>query len=1092
MKKFGKFATFVLSAVLAFGLVMSGCSNNAEGGGGQQTGRPGTAQTSSGGNGTGTNNGGQQTGVQIPPSYYTITFNANDGSENPSTVTQTFPAGMPQCLNPIRVLGFSKQNFPFIGWSTAADATESSYGDGSFYTATANATLYALWSPVPYYSVNEGSMVNGYVTISKESAAEGDEITLTAHPVFSDYEFDTFVVTAADGTLVTVTNNSEDNTTGTFIMPGQDITVTATFKKIVYNIRIDDTMTNGTVEVGKIEELPYQTVITAKPDKGYELDEFIVTRADGIRMPVIMLGGEYTGSARFSMPSQDITVSAIFKPIIYEVEAYAMDGNGSVTISKTKAKMNEEITIAATSNTGYELDYFLITVYTDDDYREEKISAVGTNYAYTFKMPAGYVYARVIYKKAEYSVNVCSVNNGSVSASVTTARMDSTVCLTARPEKGYEFTSFSVTAADGSVIPTESTGNNEHKFKMPAQNVTVTATFTAINYMVTCGPFENGVVKADKTQATIGSAVTLTIEPATGYELSSLRVTNKYGGEVTTEGTDDTRTFTMPATDVTVTAKFRAIYSISVGAIVNGRVTVSKTSAHEGDTIKFTSTPDEGYELDSYIVTTADGRSESVAYGSFKMPAQNITVTAIFKAISYSINIGAYTNGTVMVNKTTANINEDICLTVEPIEGYELASLSVTAADGATISTSETDGKRMFKMPAQAVTVTVNFSAIYYKITIPYFANGRVRADCASATLGKTVTLIASPAAGYKLSSITLIDDDGKIFSPSIENNIRSFKMPAKNVRVKATFVEHAAASGEYTNAYYGVTFGLWPKTIISADVAVDEDVTETHGAFTYCKGDDGEWYVKQAEKADSPNLKYSDGTSVRDGGVSYKWFKVEPIKWRVLTSKSSGAKLLFAEDILTGGVPYYLDAKSRTIGGNTVYSNNYKYSTIRAWLNGKYEADDTQAATHDGKGFLQSAFTSAQQNKIETTSVDNSIDTTIDFSNLIKAKPEYVCDSTNDKIFLLSVEEITKEEYGFPGVGEWASRIRKSTDFAKATGAMRSIDEMGCGWWLRSPSKNSCGACYGLYNGNYSYELMSVNITNFGIVPALWFAPNN
>ena len=68
---------------------------------------------------------------------------------------------------------------------------------------------------------------------------------------------------------------------------------------------------------------------------------------------------------------------------------------------------------------------------------------------------------------------------------------------------------------------------------------------------------------------------------------------------------------------------------------------------------------------------------------------------------------------------------------------------------------------------------------------------------------------------------------------------------------------------------------------------------------------------------------------------------------WRVLTEdytvpgenekpQSSGKALLLAENILTGGICYYVGWNTRTItGAGTIYPNNYKYSTIRAWLNG-------------------------------------------------------------------------------------------------------------------------------------------------------------
>ena len=46
----------------------------------------------------------------------------------------------------------------------------------------------------------------------------------------------------------------------------------------------------------------------------------------------------------------------------------------------------------------------------------------------------------------------------------------------------------------------------------------------------------------------------------------------------------------------------------------------------------------------------------------------------------------------------------------------------------------------------------------------------------------------------------------------------------------------------------------------------------------------------------------------------------------------------------------------------------HYKYSTIRAYLNGKYEAGDTQTDVYTNKGFLQTAFTSQAQSLIADT----------------------------------------------------------------------------------------------------------------------------
>ena len=302
------------------------------------------------------------------------------------------------------------------------------------------------------------------------------------------------------------------------------------------------------------------------------------------------------------------------------------------------------------------------------------------------------------------------------------------------------------------------------------------------------------------------------------------------------------------------------------------------------------------------------------------------------------------------------------------------------------------------------------------------------------------------------------------------------------------------------------VEFGDWPQTILKGDVEVYETKSKEMGMFTYYLGSDGNHYVKAEEKAYEAGYKYSDNSDVnqKDGSSSpsTRWFKVEPIKWRVLTEnyidadgKSTGNALLLAEKILTGGICYYVDTSERTIGGKSVYANNWQYSTIRAWLNGRYESDDPQAKEYAGKGFLQTAFTADAQSLIAVTSVDNSAASTNPASNpnLWKNGENLYASKTptTDKIFLLSEEEATTESYGFGEYSESGTgntRIRVTTDYAKATGAYQSSTPgYGGWWWLRSPLyilEYSARDIY--YNGNaYNYDF-DVDDTSGGVVPAL------
>ncbi len=392
-------------------------------------------------------------------------------------------------------------------------------------------------------------------------------------------------------------------------------------------------------------------------------------------------------------------------------------------------------------------------------------------------------------------------------------------------------------------------------------------------------------------------------------------------------------------------------------------------------------------------------------------------------------------------------------------------------------------------------TTTTTETPVTYTITVGSFENGTVAASATSAASGTTVTLTATPASGYALSSISVTAADSSAVTLSGSGNARTFTMPAQNVTVSASFILAYTALPAGTDGTYGtsgtyVTFGSWPQTIKADGVTVDESAAKSVGAFTYYKGDDGEWYAKLAENACYPSYHYSDGTTVGQGGTNYKYFKVEPIKWRVLTNDYSGKKLLLAESILVNC--RYYDTYDEDRGG--IMPNNYKESRIRAFLNGlSYNKSGTTNSEFSGKGFLQIAFTTSEQEAIETTAVDNSARSTNPDANATKwnsGNNQYACADTSDKIFLLSMREVTKSDYGFAAYntcGAGSSRIRKTTDYAKASGAgQNSTAGMGGWWWLRSPYYYlSDGARGGGYDGaadsNYT-----VGDSPGGVVPAL------
>ncbi|MBP3741935.1 MAG: hypothetical protein J6J00_03010 [Treponema sp.] len=301
-------------------------------------------------------------------------------------------------------------------------------------------------------------------------------------------------------------------------------------------------------------------------------------------------------------------------------------------------------------------------------------------------------------------------------------------------------------------------------------------------------------------------------------------------------------------------------------------------------------------------------------------------------------------------------------------------------------------------------------------------------------------------------------------------------------------------------------TFGDWPQTIKAESVTVDETKSVTMGSMTYYLGSDDNYYAKCTENAyvdgDTYNT-YSDDTTVAQiDANSTKYFKVEPIKWRVLNPSAEGNKILLAESILTANIPYYGSISTRTLNETTIYANNYKYSNIRAYLNGtknQFVTDGGTGTEFDldwtGKGFLQAAFTSSAQSLIATTTVDNSAASTNPASNESTwndGTNDYACENTRDKIFLLSEKEATTSDYGFTEYdqyGEENSRIRVTTDYAKANYAYyEATAGYGGWWWLRSPywGYSDSARCI-IPDGNADDDSNCiVNDLDGGVVPAL------
>lgn len=101
---------------------------------------------------------------------YTVTYNGN-GADGGSTSVQTKVWGTPL---PLSANGFTRTNYTFQHWNTAADDSGTSYNAGASYTTNAALTLYAIWKKnnIPVF-IRDG---NDVIQVEKAFMRVGNDI----------------------------------------------------------------------------------------------------------------------------------------------------------------------------------------------------------------------------------------------------------------------------------------------------------------------------------------------------------------------------------------------------------------------------------------------------------------------------------------------------------------------------------------------------------------------------------------------------------------------------------------------------------------------------------------------------------------------------------------------------------------------------------------------------------------------------------------------------------------------------------------------------------------------------------------------------
>lgn len=257
-------------------------------------------------------------------------------------------------------------------------------------------------------------------------------------------------------------------------------------------------------------------------------------------------------------------------------------------------------------------------------------------------------------------------------------------------------------------------------------------------------------------------------------------------------------TFTMPAKDVTVTARYEGVpYTITVEG---GKAQVDGKTVGEAlvDT-EITLIPEE---REGYTFAGWDGTASEVEVaedGTFTMPDHPVTLTPTYEADVQELTVDGGTFSPAVEEIKTGTL---VTLTPNVPEGKKLTRWK---ADSNITFTDNT-----FIMPAHPVAIEAIYEDEYYTITVV----GGTAEPAGPVVMGTQVTLTPTAPEGKELEKWTSAE-------VKVSKRTNTFSMPAKNVTVTASFwdiVTPVAANAPYLLYWDGTKLGLDKWGVVTDD----------------------------------------------------------------------------------------------------------------------------------------------------------------------------------------------------------------------------------------------------------------------------------
>ena len=268
--------------------------------------------------------------VKSGTTTYTVSYNANGGSGEPSSQTKIKDTTLT-----LSTQKPTRDGYTFLGWATSSSATSAQYQPGGSYTSNASVTLYAVWEKQTYtisYNANGGSGAP-----AAQTKAFGYALALSTQvPTRSGYAF--------LGWATSSSATSAQYQPGDIYTTNANLTLYAVWKTQTYTVSYNANGGSGAPSAQTKTHDVALTLSTQKPTRdGYTFLGWATSSSAAYAQ--YQPGDSYTNNA-------NVTLYAVWQDEIYTITYYSNGGiicpegvGGDHTDCHDRGKKGESIVI---------------------------------------------------------------------------------------------------------------------------------------------------------------------------------------------------------------------------------------------------------------------------------------------------------------------------------------------------------------------------------------------------------------------------------------------------------------------------------------------------------------------------------------------------------------------------------------------------------------------------------------------------------------------------------------------------------------------------------------------------------------------------